>query len=161
MSDENGKPDEMSGELVPQPHGGAIYRGAPPPGKRVAGPGRPPSELIREVRGIFEESLPALEEFALGRRAKKRVVTATAKCECGREVETRTEVEVVSAQNGRDQLKAIEMAGRFGLNVKVDKGLVDEIWGKIEDLVPDDVRPTLKHEINLIVGRRLAEAVVT
>lgn len=49
------RPDEKpAGELVPQPHGGAIKRGNP---KGIDLPGRPPSELRARMRGSLEERL--------------------------------------------------------------------------------------------------------
>lgn len=86
------------------------------------------------MREILEKGLPHLEEFVTGDREDAKPA---------------------------DQLRAIEIAGRFGLDVKVDKSLVDELWQAIEKHVPEENRPALKREFNLIVGRRLAEAVLT
>lgn len=51
-----------SAALIPQPHGGAIYRG----GVRgnSGGPGRPPSELRARLRGSFEDRFAVLEAIA-------------------------------------------------------------------------------------------------
>ena len=86
------------------------------------------------MREILEKGLPHLEEFVTGDR---------------------------EGAKPSDQLRAIEIAGKFGLDVKVDKSLVDELWAAIEMHVPDANRSALKREFQLIVGRRLAEAVVT
>lgn len=48
--------------LVPQSHGGAIYRGGVP-GHR-GGPGRPPSALRERLRGSFEQRIAVLEDIA-------------------------------------------------------------------------------------------------
>ena len=55
------KSGELAGELVPQPHGGAIRRGGKP-GHRP-GPGRPPSEIRERVRGSFAERVAILESI--------------------------------------------------------------------------------------------------
>src|SRR5690349_475991 len=56
------RPDERpAGELVPQPHGGAIKHGNP---KGIDLPGRPPSELRARMRGSLEERLHIAEEIA-------------------------------------------------------------------------------------------------
>jgi len=51
---------------VPQPHGGALYRG----GLRGNGGGRPPSALRAKLRGSFEKRLKVLEEIADNRKAQ-------------------------------------------------------------------------------------------
>ena len=86
------------------------------------------------MREILEKGLPHLEEFVTGDR---------------------------EGAKPSDQLRAIEIAAKFGLDVKVDKSLVDELWQAIEMHVPEESRHKLKREFHLIVGRRLAEAVVT
>jgi hypothetical protein len=101
---------------------------------RQPGAGRPSNEIRRSLREILDKGLPHLEEFVKGGRADAKPA---------------------------DQLRAIEIAGKFGLDVKVDKSLVDELWAAIELHVPEENRPALKREFNLIVGRRLAEAVLT
>ena len=85
------------------------------------------------MREILEEGLPHLREFVTGESEGAKPA---------------------------DQLRAIEIAAKFGLDVKVDKSLVDELWQAIELHVPDENRSALKREFQLIVGRRLAEAVV-
>ena len=102
-------------------------------GGRQPGAGRPPNALRGTMREILEKGLPYLEEFVTGEREDAKP---------------------------SDQLRAIEIAAKFGLEVKVDKGLVDELWGAIELHVPDEHRPAIKREFNRIVGRRLAEAVL-
>ena len=65
------------------------------------GGGRPSNELRGSMREILEKGLPHLEEFATG------------------ENDTRP----------ADQLRAIEIAGRFGLPKEAyDKDLIDELW---------------------------------
>ena len=94
------------------------------------GAGRPPNELRSSMRAILDKGLPYLEEFVVG-------------------------------DNGTpaDQLKAIDIAARVGLNVKVDKALIDELWLAVENTVAADELPKVKHAWNRIVGRRLLEAV--
>ena len=59
----------------------------------------------------------------------------------------------------RDQLRAFEIAARYGLDVKVDKALIDELWLAVEMNVADEDVPKIKRAWNRIVGRRLIEAV--
>lgn len=160
MSESNGKDGGKDGPyLIPQPHGGAILSG----GRKgqTPGPGRPPSQIKHALRNIAEESLPKIREFALGmvRHTEEREVTLTCP-ECEHEVSSKVEFEFLGPPKGSDQARVWDMLLRHGLDVQVDKSLVDEIWDAIEAHVPDEVRPTLKDEINKIVGRRLAEAVL-
>lgn len=160
MSDNGNSGGNSGPELIPQPHGGALLSGGVP--GHAPPPGRPPSELKKAMRGILEEAMPQLREFAIGRRKKLVTKKVTATCpECEAEVSSEIEVEIVGPPRAQDQLKAMELASRYGLDVKVDKGLVDELWSAIEDLVPEAQQAKVKHQFNLIVGRRLAEAVVT
>lgn len=137
MSDSVSEPNEKTTKKTTTPEVGSLV---PQPNGRGAlryggtnkgGTGRPPNALRGSMREILEKGLPHLEEF----------VTGDAK--------------------PSDQLRAIKIAAKFGLDVKVDKSLVDELWQAIELHVPDESRPALKREFSLIVGRRLAEAVVT
>jgi len=53
------------GELVPQPHGGAIYQG--PPANPVAGPGRPKNEIREQLLELgYESGLPFLRQLFQG-----------------------------------------------------------------------------------------------
>ncbi len=140
MSDSVSEPNEKTtkktttpevGSLVPQPNGRGALRYG---GTNKGGTGRPPNALRGSMREILEKGLPHLEEFVTGDR---------------------------EGAKPSDQLRAIEIAGKFGLDVKVDKSLVDELWQAIELHVPEESRHNLKREFSLIVGRRLAEAVVT
>lgn len=65
-SDTNGAAEApRRGELVPQPHGGAIWHGAP--ANPVAGPGRPPSVLRELAREAWCEGIPVLKDIVNGR----------------------------------------------------------------------------------------------
>lgn len=48
------------GELIPQPHGGALRNGGP----NAGGTGRPPSEIRKKLRGSFEDRVKVLEAIA-------------------------------------------------------------------------------------------------
>lgn len=111
----NGNRPEV-GELVPQPHGGALQHGSKPGqnGPGVAGPGRPPS-AIREVCGqSFERSIPILEAIRDSADARDS-----------------------------DRLKAIDLLGKYGgieqLEIKVDRpapppALPAETWERLKRL---------------------------
>jgi hypothetical protein len=90
------------GELVPQPHGGALRYG----GTNKGGTGRPPSEVVERCRGSFYERIPILEEIADAR------VVLRAKCEkCGHE--PKDEATPVHVEN-RDRIRAIDRLGFYG-----------------------------------------------
>ena len=81
------------------------------------------------MREILEKGLPELENIATGRRGKPS-----------------------------DAVRAMGVAARFGLDDKVDKGLIDELWHAVELNISEEDRPAIKHAWNQIVGRRLVEA---
>ncbi len=115
MSNNGEKPKDIGediGGLVPQSHGGALKRGGNHGNK--GGTGRPPNALRGSMREILEKGLPHLEEFVTGDR---------------------------EGAKPSDQLRANEIAAKFGLDVKVDKSLVDELWQAIEVHVPEENRP--------------------
>ena len=76
-------------------------------------PGRPKDVLRGSMREILEKGLPHLEEFVTGDRDDARP---------------------------SDQLKAIEIAGKFGLpKDPYDQTLIDELWEATEAALPDDL----------------------
>ena len=85
-------------------------------------PGRPPNELRGSMREILEKGLPHLEEFVTGERA----VTIDAECPgCGETVLVK-----VKATRPADQLKAIDIAARYGLPKEpYDEDLIFECVG--------------------------------
>lgn len=61
----NGKSPDKSpkgGELVPQPHGGAIRHGSTE--GNTPGTGRPPSAIREQLRGSFSDRIKILEAIA-------------------------------------------------------------------------------------------------
>ena len=122
---ENGRGPEIDSggdsgpTLLPQKHGGALLSGGVP-GNR-GGIGTPPAELRGAMRDILEEGLPHLREFVTDNRKKERPVTCP---ECEHEFTIK-----LSAVMPKDQLKAIEIAGRLGLTKEgYDKQFVDHLW---------------------------------
>jgi len=147
--------------LIPQPHGGALLSGGVP-GHDGSNAGRRPSEVKKALRNIAAESLPKIREFALGlvRQTEEREVTLTCP-KCEHAVSAKVEFEFVGPPKGSDQTRVWDMLMKHGLDEAVDKSLGDEVWAAIEAHVPDDSRAPLKAEINRVIGRRLAEAVLT
>ena len=135
MSD-NGKSESKSdGVLVVPKHGrGRIKQGGTHPR-----PGRPPNELRGSMREILEKGLPHLEEFVTG----ERPVTLEADCPaCGETVWVE-----VDATKPADQLKAIDIAARFGLPKDAyDQDLINELWDATEGALPE-VDPAVIHKI--------------
>ncbi len=80
-------------------------------GTNKGGTGRPPNALRGSMREILEKGLPHLEEFVTGEKEDAKP---------------------------SDQLKAMEIAGRFGLKEVFDKGLIDELLDATEAAVGDD-----------------------
>ena len=107
-----------TGELAKQPHGGALKRRGNYGNK---GGGRPSNAVRGTLSEILEAGLPHLLEFATDTRAR----TTPIECpECDHEFEIK-----LSTVMPRDQLKAIEIAAKYGMvNESYDKGLVDRLW---------------------------------
>jgi hypothetical protein len=83
--------------LIPQPHGGAIRHGALPH-TNGPGPGRPPSELRRRLRGALEERIGVLEAIA----------------------------DDVAAP-ARDRIRAVDTLARYGLGPASDPLVVEDV----------------------------------
>ena len=81
------------------------------------------------MRDIVEKGMDELEAYASGEKGKPA-----------------------------DTLKAIDIAAKYGLNEKIDKGLIDELWAAVERTVSEEDLPKVHDAWNLIVGRRLIEA---
>jgi hypothetical protein len=63
--DRSESPEQMAGQLVAQPHGGALRRGALP-GTNAPGPGRPPSAIRESAREALDKRLPLLAQIIDG-----------------------------------------------------------------------------------------------
>lgn len=109
------------GELVPQPHGGALRRG----GTNNGGPGRPPSVIRERLRGSFEARIAVLESIADG-EAVERV-----RLPSGEESEMQKSAAVP------DRLKAIDLLAKYGL-------------GTTKEITVEHVRDRLQQTIALI-----------
>lgn len=110
MADESPveSPESGKGELVPQPHGGAIRRG----GTNAGGPGRPPSRIKEALRKDFDERLPLLREIADGVVRLRIVPTCP---ECGHESNAMTEAEIRAVfPQVADRLRALELMAKLG-----------------------------------------------
>lgn len=83
-------------ELVPQPHGGALWQGAP--ANPVAGPGRPPSALRAVARDAWYEGVPVLKD----------IVNGTIKANPGERVRAQAELSKVG-QGGHMTLEDIRI----------------------------------------------------
>lgn len=98
------------GELVPQPHGGAIYQG--PPKNPVPGPGRPPSRVKEALRKDFDERRKLLADIADG-TVKIRLLQ---ECEhCGKAPSEPVTMEELEAAIPKisDRIRALEVMARF------------------------------------------------
>ena len=114
---------ESSVEMVPQPHGGALLPGAGA-GKQP-GAGRPSNELRNSLRGILEDGLPNLRNIANG--APRTFVSK--ECKCG---ET---VKIKLAARDTDQLRALEIASKYGLNDTVEEDFVREMAAVVGEVL--------------------------
>jgi hypothetical protein len=139
---DNGKAEPKSDSLVVPKHG----RGRIKQGGTHARPGRPPNELRGSMREILEKGLPHLEEFVTGERS------VTVECpECGETVD-------VKETQPADQLKAIDIAAKFGLPKQpYDQDLIDGLWDATEAALLDDlaVVQRVKRAWMPVLARRL------
>jgi hypothetical protein len=101
------------GELVPQPHGGAIRYGNRP-GQTPGGIGRPPSELRARLRGSFEDRAHVLEEIASdpNASASDRMKALDLMLRYGLGTHTEHEVRAESLQLSGDVSEALRRALR-------------------------------------------------
>jgi hypothetical protein len=111
-------PERPVGELVPQKHGGAIWRG--PMRNPVAGPGRPKDELRAKLLEIGRaKAAPFLEGLLEGNVS----VTLVGTCEeCGHEQHVTgpwldTTIDKVR-QSVDERIKASEQALKYGLGTQ-------------------------------------------
>ena len=112
---------------VPQPHGGALNAGGTP-GNR-GGVGRPPSEVRRMAREMFEARLPVLEQIVLGRVV---VPLEERGPSCGHEPtgeDAKTCERVIErAVRPGEQVRAMEVLGRIGMGTAVS---IDDIKARL------------------------------
>jgi hypothetical protein len=132
------------GELVPQPHGGALRYG----GTNAGGTGRPSSAIRERLRGSFDERIQVLEEIADG----KAFIPLVYRCpECGFEPESVDPAEVVkSAPQIADRLRSIDIMGKYSLD---DRKEIKE------EIVREKLRQTLA-EIHATLPSEQADALI-
>lgn len=127
---------ESSGELIAQPHGGALLAGGVV-GHTGRG-GRPSHEIRGSLREILNGGLPALKGYVEG---SVRVPIIGVCQECGHEHPPyeMTPVEALElVPKAADQLKAIDIAGRLGLTKGgMDSGLVAELAQAVREELPE------------------------
>lgn len=130
-------------DLIPQPHGGRIWQGAP--ANPVAGPGRPPDAIRAQMRELgAAKGIPFLEDVLDGRIR----FTLVGQCsECGEESKPAASdwlkglTDQIRASVDQ-RLKANEQAFKYGMGTK------DEI-----SVVHPDVVDRLERQVALIMGR--------
>lgn len=111
--------------LVPQPHGGALLSNGPPPGTpRVAGPGRPASEIRKRLRGTFSERLDILEDIAR------------------------------NGEKSSDRLKALDLMAKYGLGAAkgYDEALVEALGKAVAEELSDEVWERIRAKWVTIIG---------
>lgn len=119
------KTGRKAGTLVPQKHGGTIWKGAP--ANPVAGPGRPPEAIRQAMRELgAAKGVPFLSDVLDGKIAVSFVGT----CPHCREESKPTTLDLVAivekVQASVDQrLKANEQALKYGLGTKDEVSLTD------------------------------------
>lgn len=97
-------PVKNKGELVPQPHGGALRRGSRK--GNTPGTGRPPSVIREQLRGSFADRIAILEAIASGEAVEKV------------RFPDGTESEVMKSASVSDRLKALDLLAKYGLGTK-------------------------------------------
>lgn len=134
------------GELVPQPHGGALRYG----GTNAGGPGRPSSAIRERLRGSFDERIQVLEEIADG----KAFIPILERCpECGYQPggENAAPLEAVkAAPQVSDRLRSIDIMGKYSLD---DRKEIKE------EIVREKLRQTIA-EIQAVLPPEQAETLI-
>ena len=119
-------------DVVPQPHGGALYRRGVPGNK---GGGRPPSELRKEMREVVGDHIDTIRRFAEGRAT----ITLRQACpECGHEPDDLPSIqdEIKAAlPTVADRIRAIEMAAKVGFGARVTTEDVKERLAQTLDTI--------------------------
>lgn len=145
---------KATGELVPQPHGGALRNG----GTSKGGPGRTVSEVRVALKQAFAGRMTVLEDIADGeavQRARVPLLTVLphATCpKCGtglkaKDVDGALLIEVnghVSASPA-DRMKALDLMAKYGI-------------GTLKEVSSDDVRDKLRATLALLTERLGPEA---
>lgn len=96
-----------NGELVAQPHGGALRRGSTP-GTNGGGPGRPSSEIKRIMRGALADRIPLVLEIVDAKVPVREQCPA-----CGHEPEPTELAEKQPSYD--DRLRGFEFLAKHGL----------------------------------------------
>lgn len=122
----SGNAGDKPGPLVPQEHGGAIFQGAAPAESRVAGTGRPRSELRRRMRGTLDERYKVVEDA----------------------------LQDDSGTSFADKMRALEWLARFGLGEQAnyDPELVAELWASVEPLLEDEEKERVRAQWVTVLG---------
>ena len=109
-----------AGELVPQPHGGALRNGSTP-GTNAGGTGRPPSAIREKLRGSFSNRIATLERIADD-----------------------------DGQTTADRIRALDLLAKYGLGttreltVETVRGRLEETIRAIEEtLAPEEAEKLL------------------
>ena len=145
MSETTAKSTVPVGELVPQPHGGAIRNG----GTNKGGPGRPASALREALRGSFEERMAVLESIVDGEPVQEisvplAMILKHAHCpNCGEALKADEAASLfvvnvkgkVSARPG-DRIKSLDLMAKYGL------GTTQEVSGPDGEAVPIEITVT-------------------
>lgn len=116
------------------------------PGNR-GGPGVPPSELRKRLRGSFAERVEVLEQIADGEptvrtKLELRAILPYVSCpNCGGKLEPSStdvvEVEVLQSASNRDRIGALELAAKYGL-------------GTLKEVSTESVRERVKDTLEVI-----------
>jgi hypothetical protein len=131
----NGKKQEKQKKpgtrMVAQPHGGAIYQGAP--ANPVPGTGRPPSFLRDRLTGSFEQRVEVLEAIADGLAVEEFETDFASilphvkcpKCETQMQASHPKAQAMLTIRGKRtarpgDRIKAIDTIGKYGPGQKIE-----------------------------------------
>jgi|SRR5665213_202302 len=120
------KAGPKTGSLVPQPHGGSIWRGTP--ANIVPGPGRPKDAIRQKYLRVSEKAADFLDSLFDGRVEIRLVGTCP---ECGHEGVSAAPDELVKAVTTQIsksvdvRLRAVEPAARYGLGTQDEVDIVN------------------------------------
>jgi hypothetical protein len=136
-----------NGQLVRQPHGGAIRRGSLP--GNTPGTGAPPSVLRDRLRGSFAQRVEIIEQIADGVPMQRAAfplaaILQHASCpRCGDNLKPNdvmsmlVEIDGQVSASPKDRISALDLAAKYGL-------------GTVKEISADNVRDRVTKSLEII-----------
>lgn len=123
--------------------------------------GRPPSAIRMRLREILDNGTEVIEGFVQG-RVPLKLIGVCDKCghEHPGELLTKEDLLLLSLPKGSDRLKALELAGRFGIEDKVDESFVLEVVAEVTAVLKpepngDELLRQIFERLKPVIAKRL------